>query len=408
MRKKVLAVLVAAAMALPTVTVWGAEGKKELTVWHYYTEGGKLDSLNTIKEEFEEENPDYEVVYTYIPRDEMDKQYSMGAVSGELPDIMLVDICTAAVYVEMGICADITDYFNEWEDKDKFLEQPMSAMSKDGKIYGIPQNVNSLAVYYDKAAFKDAGIESEPTTWDELLDVCATLKEKYPDKFPFGFSANDNEEGTFQFLPFFFSTGATLEEFGSDAGVKALDLWKTMVDEGYVSKDVVSWGQSEVKSQFEAGNVLMEVNGSWDIAQMKIDVPDKEIGVFQIPKDSEYASILGGEGFAMSTSCEDPEIGWNYLKTLGSGKNIAEFAEASACFPARTDGEEYSDYWTSDEQMAVFNEAVKNAKVRGPHARWTEISEEISGAIQAVLTGAKDAKTAMGEAQEKINSIMES
>ena len=63
-----------------------------------------------------------------------------------------------------------------------------------------------------------------------------------------------------------------------------------MVDEGYVSKDVVSWGQSEVKSQFEAGNVLMEVNGSWDIAQMKIDVPDKEIGVFQIPKDSEYAS----------------------------------------------------------------------------------------------------------------------
>ena len=110
----------------------------------------------------------------------------------------------------------------------------------------------------------------------------------------------------------------------------------------------------------------------------------------------------------MSTSCEDPEIGWNYLKTLGSGKNIAEFAEASACFPARTDGEEYSDYWTSDEQLAVFNEAVKNAKVRGPHARWTEISEEISGAIQAVLTGAKDAKTAMGEAQEKINSIMES
>ena len=73
MRKKVLAVLLAAAMALPTVTVWGAEGKKELTVWHYYTEDGKLDSLNTIKEEFEEENPDYEVVYTYIPRDEMDK-----------------------------------------------------------------------------------------------------------------------------------------------------------------------------------------------------------------------------------------------------------------------------------------------------------------------------------------------
>ena len=34
MRKKVLAVLLAAAMALPTVTVWGAEGKKELTVWH--------------------------------------------------------------------------------------------------------------------------------------------------------------------------------------------------------------------------------------------------------------------------------------------------------------------------------------------------------------------------------------
>lgn len=187
-----------------------------------------------------------------------------------------------------------------------------------------------------------------------------------------------------------------------------MNLWKEMVDNGYVSRDVVSWGQSEVKSQFEAGNVLMEVNGSWDVAQMKIDVPDMDIGVFQIPMDKQYASVLGGEGFAMSTSCEDPDIGWEYLKILGSGKNIAEFAESSACFPARTDGSDYSDYWTSDEQMAVFNEAVQNAYVRGPHPRWTEISEQISGAIQAVLTGAEDAETAMGAAQEEINAIMNS
>ena len=387
----------------------------ELTMYFPVSVGGGPDALiDDLCAQYHEENPNITINPVYAGSYADTRTKVQAAIKGgNTPDLAIMFSIDLYSLLAMDAIADIDSLCTTEEDQqwlDGFYDGFMMN-SRDGETtYGIPWQRSTIVLYYNKDAFEAAGLDPEqpPTTWDELLDVCATLKEKYPDKFPFGFSANDNEEGTFQFLPFFFSTGATLEEFGSDAGVKALDLWKTMVDEGYVSKDVVSWGQSEVKSQFEAGNVLMEVNGSWDIAQMKIDVPDKEIGVFQIPKDSEYASILGGEGFAMSTSCEDPEIGWNYLKTLGSGKNIAEFAEASACFPARTDGEEYSDYWTSDEQMAVFNEAVKNAKVRGPHARWTEISEEISGAIQAVLTGAKDAKTAMGEAQEKINSIMES
>lgn len=389
-----------------TVSKEASGDKQQLTVWHYWVDEGQLSTLDKVKKEFEEANPNTEVVYTYIPRDELDKQYTMGAVSGELPDIMLEDSCVAAAYIEMGICADITDYVNAWEDKDKILEQPLAALSKDGRIYGLPQNTNCLAVFYDKDAYEEAGISQIPGNWDELMDVCGKLKEKFPDKYPFAFSANDNEEGTFQFLPFFLSTGATLDQFGSEEGVKAITLWKDMVDKGYVPRDVVSWGQAEVNTQFEAGNVLMQLNGSWNVSNIRNNSPDKNWSVFLIPKDKEYASTLGGESFAITTACKDMDLGWKYMQTLCSGENEAVFAEASANFSARTDANEYSDVWTTDEILKVFNEAIPTAFARGPNARWTEISKEISGAIQAVLTNSKTPEAAMTDAQDKINEIL--
>ena len=43
----------------------------------------------------------------------------------------------------------------------------------DGKIYGVPMEVEPMAMYYSVAAFEEAGLNENdvPQTWDQLLEV---------------------------------------------------------------------------------------------------------------------------------------------------------------------------------------------------------------------------------------------
>lgn len=370
-----------------------------LDVWHYFTEDASIENMDKVASDFMAENPDVTVNITYVPRDELIKQYTMGAVSGELPDVGMMDNPEMAAYIEMGICADITDYFNAWDEAQYYLEGPLNSCKSGDRVYGLPHNSNCLAMFYDVDMFEEAGIEELPETWDELTEVCATLKETFPDVYPLGLSANNNEEGTFHFMSFLLSTGATMYELDSDGAIKAATLWKDYLDNGYIPQDVISWGQTEVNAQFMSGNLAMQVNGPWNISVLNSDAPDKNWDVFLIPKDQEFASVLGGENFAITTACEELELGWAYLSTQCDGQHTAEFNSAVGKFCPRTDGSEYSDVWDTDPILATFNEAMQYAQPRGPEPKWNEYSGVISGAIQEVLTGTKTPEQAMQDAQ---------
>lgn len=377
-----------------------------IDIWHYFTEQASIDGMKKAEDDFKALNPDVQVTTTYVPRDELIKQYTMGAVSGELPDVGMMDNPEMAAYIEMGICHDITEYFNAWDEAQYYYEGPLNSCKKDGKVYGLPHNSNCLELFYDVDKLTEAGV-NPPTTWDELMAACKTLKEKYPDLYPMGFSANNNEEGTFQFIPFLLSTGATIEKLDSPEAIKAVTLWKDLVDAGYVPKDVISWGQTELNAQFMSGNVIMQVNGPWNISVLRADAPDKNWNVCLLPKDQKFASVLGGENFTTTTAC-DIEIGWAYLSTLCDGEHTAIFNAGVGKFCPRSDGNKFSDVWDKDPILKVFNEGMQYAMPRGPHPRWNEFSGSISGAIQEVLTGAKTPEQAMADAQAKGAAIMAS
>ena len=54
------------------------------------------------------------ITYEFVAREDLLRQYQMGAISGELPDIGMVDNPDMASYIQMGVFADITDQLNEW------------------------------------------------------------------------------------------------------------------------------------------------------------------------------------------------------------------------------------------------------------------------------------------------------
>ena len=133
----------------------------EVTLWHYFEhEAGDLEA---IVEKYNEEQDDIHITCTYVSRDELMNQYTIGAVSGELPDIGMVDSPDMASYISLGVFEDITEELESWDDLEQFYPGPLlSCQDADGRYYGIPNNSNCLALACNMDVLRAAGFENHP------------------------------------------------------------------------------------------------------------------------------------------------------------------------------------------------------------------------------------------------------
>ncbi len=382
--------------------------KVQIEYWHYFNAESQ-PIIEGLVEEFNQSQDEIEVVQTYISRADLMKQYTMGALSGELPDVGMVDNPDMASFVEMGVFQDITDEINEWGEVDQFYEGPLASATVDGRYYGLPQNTSCIGIYYNKDLFEAAGLTEDdvPTNWDELYEVSKKLTTE--DTFGFAFSAKGTEEGTFTYLPWLYSTGADITTLDSPEAIKSMEYLTRFVEEGITSKEVVNWAQSDVKDAFIAGKAAIMENGSWQMAALDQMVADGtlgfEYGIAYIPKDEKYTSVIGGENIGI---CEgaNKEAAFEFVKFLESKESIAKFSLLAGKFPPRADSMASEEIWSTDENYKVFADTMEFALTRGPHPEWPTISEGIYTALQASLLGEETPEVAMKKAAEKAATVL--
>lgn len=395
----IMAAAMAAGMLTGSLTVSAAE-TEEITLWYYWETEGHQVALNKMIEEYNTSQEAYAVTAKYVPFADFKKQLSIGASADELPDLVILDSPDHASYASMGIFADITGKI----DVSTYFEGPVASATLDDVLYGVPFGCNCLSLFYNKDMFEEAGITEVPTTWDELKETAEKLTTDTVSGL--GFCSLQNEEGTFNFVPWLWSTGATSYDIDSEGGIRALTYIKDLFDSGAVSKECINWTQGDVMNQFISGNVAMMINGPWQISAMRQEAPDLNWDVTRIPKDAEYASVIGGENYAViaggneegalsflefATQEEQVNFMMTQLGYISADKNIAANQFAS-------------------EDEAIYKKFVDQmdyAQARGPLPEWPEVSDAISLAFNAVITGASSPEDAAAEAQATIDSIVQ-
>lgn len=378
-----------------------AAGVTSIKFWHYMSMNKEGAQVQQIVDAYNKSQNKVKVVAQYVPRDELMKQYTIGAVSGDLPDVGSVDNPDHASYASMGVFEDITDLFSSWSDA-KFLDGPLASCKYNGKVYGVPWGNNCLGLFYDEDALKKAGV-SVPTTWSELTAACKKLTNGNVKGL--ALSAVANEEGTFQFMPFLLSTGGNVNDLSSASSVKALDYVSSLVKAGYVSKECINWTQADVEKQFASGSAAMMINGPWNISDTKKDAPNKKWKVAKIPKadNGDYASILGGENLVICKGAKK-DAAWDFIKYIDSKENSPKLCSKIGRFSPRSDVN-VQEMFKDDPVMALFANLMPTAKSRGPHVKWPEVSSSIQAAMQESITGKKTAQQAMEAAKAKVDKI---
>lgn len=378
------------------------EGRTEITFWHYMSEDKEGKFVNEAIDEFNNSQEEIWVSPQYLPRDELMKQYTIGVISGELPDVGMVDNPDHNSYASMGVFEDITDLFNSTEGCD-FLEGSIGSCYYEGGLYGVPWGNNCLGLFYNIDLLDAAGIEV-PTTWSELEAACEALTTD--GTYGLAISAIGNEEGTFQYMPWLLSAGGSVTEMNGDGAVKSMEFLHGLLEKGYMSKEVINWTQADAEKQFASGQAAMMINGPWQFSGIANDAPDLNYGVGLVPKadDGDYASVLGGENIGICAGTENKEAAWTFITWITSKEKSAEICSSIGRYSPRADVD-IQEMFKDDPLNQALSQAMKGAGSRGPSPVWPELSAAIYTAQQEIFTDQKDIPTALADAQAAIDAL---
>ncbi|MFB5762236.1 ABC transporter substrate-binding protein [Paenibacillus medicaginis] len=381
----------------------GESGDKvKITWWDTMTSDASVAAINKIISEYEETHPNITIERTYVSYSDIKTKLLLGSIGNQGPDIVWIDSADHQTFAAAGVLADLTKEIEKWGQAKHYIEGPWSSTVYNGRNYGVPVGSNNLALYYNTDLFKTAGLQP-PTNWDELQAAAKKLTDK--DVFGFAVSAVKTEEGTFQFLPFVLQAGSDIPDFDSPGTLKALTMLTDMVNEGLMSKDVITQKQSDTATQFAAGKVAMMVNGTWQIPFLQKSAK-VNWDVVKLPSDVQSATVLGGENWAISEASKHKDIAFDVIQFANEPERLKELLKTNGRLPSRSDLLQDS-FWQEDRQMKVFADSMQVAKARAYGPNYASISEAIQTMLQEALTGAKTPEAAVKSAGAIIASLLQ-
>ncbi len=369
---------------------------KEVVLWYYWETESHQRALEQVIKDYNNSQDGIRVSTKYVPFADFKKQLSIGASADELPDLAIIDSPDHLSYAAMGIFAELTDKV----DVSGYREDVVGSCMLDGALYGVPFGVNCLGLFYNREMLEKAGCKA-PATWEELKETASSLTKG--NITGFAFSALQGEEGTFNFLPWLWSASSGSEGMELQAWERALSFVQELVESGVMSRECMNWTQGDVMYQFISGNVAMMVNGSWQIPTIEREAPDFPWEAILIPCDKQYASVIGGENFAIIRGGNE-EGALQFLEYVTAEPQLGRLLKAFGYF--YPDQEKASIQYAQQEAMGGFLEALEYARVRGPLVSWPDVSDEVSSAFNQVITGEKEPKEAAKEARQAIEGIL--
>ena len=384
------------AFAQVTLKVWSIDGIDRPGI------------ADTFSKEFDDANEDIVVEYRAVPFDEIVNETLRAFATGNAPDIVSFDNPDFALFSSRGAMLDITDRVANSEiiSKAEYFDGPLNSVKWDDKLFGLPKYTDTIGLFYNKDLFAKAGLTEPPSTWDEVAEYAAKLTDPANNVYGITFSARAGEEGTFQFLPIIQMSGGGANKVNTEGAAKVLDIWKSLIDNGHASRDVLSLGQWDSTGVFNSGNAAMAVSGPWEIDRMVEDA-QFDWGVALLPtitENDQKSSALGGFNWGIMSTTKHPDEAFRLLEYFVDQEDriFPEFGN----LPARGDiALPVTGIEKKDAALLVFQEQLQYAQPRGPHPEWQKISKAIYDAEQQALTGQMSSMDALNQAQATIDGI---
>lgn len=231
--KRMLALACAGAMLVP-LAACGSDADAGKIRLSYLSWDNEQTSKPYI-DEFEKENPDIKIDFSYAPpTSEYISTLQTRLVGNQAPDVFIITSENRDDLIDNGYAKDLTD--------ESFMKNISQAnkdfVGRDGKTYGMSITSWVSGIAYNKDLLKQVGYDEPPANWDDFLKLCKKLKNAGIEPF---LEPNADE-------------------------LEAVKEYIRLYDEGGVTRDTGGISGDDMKTQFTNGQVAMIVDGAWDFA----------------------------------------------------------------------------------------------------------------------------------------------
>lgn len=351
-----------------------AKGKTTITVWHGMTQLAQK-AIENVTKAFEKKYPNIKVklVQTSGGTD-ANKKLLAAIAGGDPPDVVYFDRFKVGQYAAQGALTDLTSMAKKSGiSKNNFYPFAWEEANYKGKLYAIPTTTDSRLLFYNKDAFKKAGLDpnNPPKSIAQLDKAAEKLTIKNGSHFKqIGFIpwANQGELYTWgwAFGGSFYNKKTGKVTANDPKIVKALK-WETSYAKKYGIGNLISFSKSQgsgAQAPFIAGRLAMMVSGNFEVPAIKKFNPDLNYGVTPIPTPTgdNFQTWSGGWSVVMPKGAKHQKAAWKYLEFFGSPKAQKIFTKTDGDLTAIPSVNK--KVYSNDPIMSQFVKGEKNAHHR--------------------------------------------
>lgn len=297
------------------------------------------DQVEKTFAEFDALYPNIKVTHIEELKGKEREQFMTAVAGGEQPDLSRAAFPSMELYISQGLAADITDLWNDFEDKDNYLPSSLTAGTKDGKIYGFPREMYVTGLMYNKRMFEAAGLDPNqaPKDWNEFVEYGKKLTD--PSKNTYGYALLGMDWADWFFEYYVWQAGGDLTQknddgtvtltFTSEPTVTALQFYKDLKWTHKITQSNVVQSLEDNQKDFYTGRAAMTIGGGDSFNTMVtkgMSLNDIGFGPLPAGPSGTSPSQVGGSYWVFSPKSTDAQrkAAFTYVSYLGSKKKIEE------------------------------------------------------------------------------------
>lgn len=342
----------------------GSAQAVEIEYWQYVFDS-RVQAMDKLIANFEAANPGITVKHTTFPYADYQTRVVAAKVAGQGPEVVQLFYGWTDQFVNGGLIKPLDPAVFPHEEIEADFFPIVSAMKRGEDYYGLPTAVRSLALFYNKALFDEAGIEP-PNTLDELLAAAeATTKRDGGGNITtagitLDMAGQDHHWWREDLIRQFGGTPYDEEgnvAYNDAAGAAALKFYTDLQTEHNVG--LVGF-MDEGQAAFRAGMAAMTIDGTFRLGAFANN--PFEWGVVELPANadglrSNYSSYFAN-AIGATAEGEELEAAQKFLAYISSPEAMQIWLETVGELPARRD--------------VALTEANLNDPVLGPFLKGLE------------------------------------
>ncbi|MFI5974747.1 extracellular solute-binding protein [Streptomyces sp. NPDC051452] len=418
MRRGIAASALVASLALTATACGGSDdsGKSDgpvtITWWDTSNATNEAPTYQALIKQFEAADKNVKVKYVNVPFDQAQNKFDTAAGAKGAPDVLRSEVGWTPAFAKKGFFLPL-DGTEALADQAKFQPSLIKQAQYEGKTYGVPLVTDTLALVYNKALFKKAGITEAPKTWDELKADAAKIDTK--DKV-YGYWGSTQ---AYYAQTFLYGEGADTVDasakkitVNSPAAKKAYATWlSTFSGQGLHKADTTADAYAHIQDAFVNGKVAAIIQGPWEITNFYKGSAFKDksnLGIATVPAGSsgKAGAPTGGHNLSVYAGSDQAHqaAALKFVKFMTSAKSQETIAQKNSTLPTRDDA--YTAQVKADPGIAGYQGVLAAAQPRPALPEYSSLWGPLDTELPKIAGGKESLDKGLGNAELAIAKLV--